>query len=77
MPILTRLQRVEALRFMVAAASGMIRELATLDSEALTRAAREDPERWEPLLDHLSATMEVGAGTLASVLAALSQALDQ
>ena len=74
---LTKLRRLETLRFTLGTAAGMIRELGTIDSQALTRAAREDPQRWEPLLDHLSATMERGPGTLVTELDALGQVLDE
>jgi hypothetical protein len=72
---LTRAARLEAFQFTVGTAIGMIRDLSV--DERFLRETKEDPGRWDGLLDQLSAAMEESApGSLMAILGALSTALD-
>ena len=66
---------LETLRFTLGTARNLI---LTLDQDGtLTDAARHEPERWEPLMDQLAASLEPDRpGSLASVLSALYRAVD-
>ena len=75
MPNLPKLARLEELRHSLERTVELTRELDV--SRALPRLAGDDPERWNMLLDSLSAAMEPGEmGSVQQVLTALSAALE-
>ena len=75
MPKLPKLARVEELRLSLERTVHLTMELAR--NRTLVRLADEDPERWNVLLDSLSAAMEPGEmGSVQQVLTALSAALE-
>lgn len=75
MPKLPKLARLEELRRSLETAVKVTRELEV--NRTLVKFAAEDPERWNLVLDSLSATMEPGEmGSVQQVLTALSAALE-
>jgi hypothetical protein len=75
MPNLPKLARLEELRQSLERTAELTRELDL--NRTLVRLADDDPERWNVLLDSLSAAMEPGEmGSVQQVLTALSAALD-
>lgn len=74
MPHADHLAGLEELRDNLEAAVRVTREL---DLNAMARAADEEPDRWNLLLDSLSAAMVPGdMGSVQQLLTALSAALD-
>jgi len=75
MPNLPKLGRLEELRQSLERTVELTRELDV--NRTLLRLADGDPERWNMLLDSLSAAMEPGEmGSVQQVLTALSAALE-
>ena len=75
MPNLPKLARLEELRQSLERTVELTRELDV--NRTLLRLADADPERWNMLLDSLSAAMEPGEmGSVQQVLTALSAALE-
>ncbi|TMC03765.1 MAG: hypothetical protein E6J41_26565 [Chloroflexi bacterium] len=75
MPNLPTMARLEELRRSLERTVEVTRELAK--NGTLVRFAEEDPERWNVLLDSLSAAMEPGdMGSVVQVLTALGAALE-
>ena len=75
MPNLPKLARLQELRRALERAVGVTRELDA--NRTLVRLAAEDPERWNLVLDSLSAAMEPGEmGSVQQALTALSSALE-
>jgi hypothetical protein len=75
MPNLPKLARLEELRQSLERTAESTRELDL--NRTLVRLADGDPERWNVLLDSLSAAMEPGEmGSVQQVLTALSTALE-
>ena len=75
MPNLPKLARLQELRRALETVVRLTRELA--DNQSLMRMAADDPERWNFVIDSLSAAMEPGdQGTVRQALTALSAALD-
>jgi hypothetical protein len=72
---LPKLARLEELHRSLERTVEVTKELAV--NRTLVRLAHEDPERWNVLLDSLSAAMEPGEmGSVQQVLTALSAALE-
>ena len=75
MPNLPKLARLEELQRSLERTVAVTKELA--ENRTLVRLADEDPERWNVLLDSLSAAMEPGEmGSVQQVLTELSAALE-
>jgi hypothetical protein len=75
MPNLPTRARLQELQRSLEAAVRTTKELAV--NQTLVRLAAQDPERWNFLLDSLSAGMEHGElGSVQQVLTALSAALE-
>lgn len=75
MPNLPRLARLQTLHHSLATAVRVTEELAA--NESMVRLAAEDPDRWNFVLDSLSASMESGEmGSLRQVCTALGAALE-
>jgi hypothetical protein len=75
MPNLPKLARLEELRRSLERTAALTRELDL--NRTLVHLADDDPERWNVLLDSLSAAMEPGEmGSVQQVLTALSAAME-
>ena len=75
MPHLPTLARLEELKRVLERAAEVTKELAA--NQSLVRLAAEDPERWNFVLDSLSAGMEPGEmGSVQQVLTALIAAME-
>jgi hypothetical protein len=75
MPNLPKLARLQELKRALETAAGVTRELDA--NRTLVRLAAEDPERWNLVLDSLSAAMEPGEmGSVQQTLTVLSAALE-
>ena len=75
MPHLPTLARLEELKRALERAVEVTKELAA--NQSLVRLAAEDPERWNLVVDSLSAGMEPGEmGSVQQVLTALVAALE-
>ena len=75
MPNLPKLGRLQELKRVLETAVSVTRELAV--NQTLVRLAAEDPERWNFVLDSLSAAMEPGdLGSVQQAFTALSAALE-
>ncbi len=75
MPHLLTLARLAELKRALEKAAEVTKELAA--NQSLVRLAAEDPERWNLVLDSLSASMEPGEmGSVQQVLSALAAALE-
>ena len=75
MPHVTTLARLGELRRALKTAVRLTKELAV--NQTMVRLAASDPERWNFLLDSLSAGMEPGEqGSMLQVLTALDGALE-
>jgi hypothetical protein len=76
MPNLPKLARLQELKRSLETAVQLIRELAA--NRVLVRLAADDPERWNFVIDSLSAGMEPGdQGSMQQVLTALNAALEE
>ncbi len=75
MPNLPKLGRLQELNRALETAVGVTSELAA--NQTLVRLATDDPERWNLVLDSLSAAMEPGdLGSIQPAFTALSAALE-
>lgn len=75
MPNLPRLARLQTLHHSLETAVRVTEELAA--NESMVRLAAADPDRWNFVLDSLSAAMESGEmGSLRQVCTALGVALE-
>jgi hypothetical protein len=75
MPNLPKLARLQELKRALETAAGVTRELDA--NHTLVRLAAEDPERWNMVLDSLSAAMEPGEmGSVQQTLTVLRAALE-